>query len=48
MLTVRGSTEPAIKSGMRIALLDGDERNFKITTENDLKQFEKLMEERSI
>lgn len=48
MLSVRGSTEPAIKAGMRIALLDGDERNFKITTEKDLKQFKKLMEERNI
>lgn len=46
MLAVRGSTEPAIKAGMQIALLDGDERNFKITTAKDLKQFEKLMEDR--
>lgn len=48
MLAVRGSTEPAIKAGMRIALLDGDERNLKITTEKDLKQFEKLLEDRRI
>lgn len=45
MLAVRGSTEPAIKAGMEIALVDGEERNFKITTAQDLEQFKRIMED---
>lgn len=48
ILAVKGSTEPAIKAGMKIALLDGDAGNFKITTAEDLRQFEKIMENRSV
>lgn len=48
LLAVNGSTEPAIKANMRIALLDGDELNFKITTDEDLRKFEKLMEVHNI
>lgn len=47
ILTVNGSTEPAIMSGLKIALLEGEESNFKITTVADLKRFEQLVEERS-
>ena len=31
MLLIHGSTEPAVKAGMKIALVSGDEGNFKIT-----------------
>jgi len=48
ILAVNGSTEPAIRAGMKIALLDGEAGNFKITTAEDLRQFEKLMEDCSI
>lgn len=48
ILSVKGSTEPAVKAGMKIALLDGEAGNFKITTAEDLKQFEKQMEDCSI
>lgn len=48
ILAVKGSTEPAVRAGMKIALLDGEAGNFKITTAEDLKQFEKQMEDCSI
>jgi len=47
ILKINGSTEPAVMAGLKIALLDGDESNFKITTVADLKRFEQLVEERS-
>lgn len=39
MLQINGSTEPAILAGLQIALIDGDENNFKITTKEDLERF---------
>ncbi|MCR4890701.1 MAG: 2-C-methyl-D-erythritol 4-phosphate cytidylyltransferase [Lachnospiraceae bacterium] len=42
---IRGSTEPAIMAGMDIAILPGDERNFKITTAEDLIRFRRIMED---
>lgn len=39
ILQINGSTEPAILAGMHIQMIPGDERNYKITTENDLKKF---------
>lgn len=39
MLLIHGSTEPAVKAGMKIALVHGDEGNFKITTPEDLERF---------
>ena len=44
ILKVNGSTEPAILAGMDIAAIPGDERNFKITTAEDIDRFHKLME----
>lgn len=38
-LKVCGSTEPAIISGMKIKLVEGDEKNFKITTPSDFERF---------
>lgn len=44
ILSVNGSTEPAILAGMDICLLEGDEGNFKITTEKDLEIFRQTVE----
>lgn len=40
ILKINGSTEPAVMAGMKIKMIPGDERNFKITTREDLKRFE--------
>ncbi len=40
---INGSTEPAIMAGMKIHLIPGDEKNFKITTEADLERFVELV-----
>lgn len=46
---INGSTEPAIMDGMNIAMISGDENNFKITTPNDLERFtEKVLQEELI
>lgn len=45
ILEIKGSTEPAIMAGMDIAMIAGDEDNFKITTTADLKRFQKRIEE---
>ncbi|MBP3505371.1 MAG: 2-C-methyl-D-erythritol 4-phosphate cytidylyltransferase [Lachnospiraceae bacterium] len=39
ILEINGSTEPAIMAGMDIAMIPGDESNFKITTKTDLERF---------
>ena len=39
ILNINGSTEPAIMAGMDIAMISGDEGNFKITTAEDLERF---------
>lgn len=39
ILNVNGSTEPAIMAGMDIAMIPGDENNYKITTQSDLERF---------
>lgn len=40
IMKINGSTEPAVLSGMDIVMIQGDERNFKITTRDDLVRFE--------
>lgn len=45
IFTINGSTEPAILAGMDIAMVPGDEGNFKITTPADLERFQKICEE---
>lgn len=45
ILHINGSTEPAILAGMDIAMIHGDEDNFKITTKADLEQFQRIKEE---
>ena len=46
ILTINGSTEPAILDGMDIAMIPGDEGTFKITTKGDLEWFCRMMEEK--
>ena len=46
ILNINGSTEPAIKAGMKIAMIDGEESNFKITTSADLERFCELVSKR--
>lgn len=43
ILKINGSTEPAIMAGMDVAMIPGDERNFKITTVQDLERFRQLV-----
>lgn len=42
ILKINGSTEPAIMAGMDVAMIPGDEKNFKITTLQDLERFQQL------
>lgn len=42
ILKINGSTEPAILADMDIAMIAGDENNFKITTKADLERFQKM------
>lgn len=44
ILAINGSTEPAILAKMDMAMIPGDENNFKITTKADLLRFQKIME----
>ncbi len=48
ILYINGSTEPAILMGMDIVMVPGDERNFKITTKEDLRRFIEIMDNQSI
>lgn len=40
---INGSTEPAVMAGMDIAMIPGDEANFKITTKADLDRFQEII-----
>lgn len=44
ILSINGSTEPAVMAGMDIAMVPGDENNFKITTMADLERFKRKMD----
>ncbi|XME04423.1 IspD/TarI family cytidylyltransferase [Lachnospiraceae bacterium C1.1] len=43
MLSISGSTEPALMAGMDIVSFPGDEKNFKITTNEDLERFKDIL-----
>ena len=45
LLSIHGSSEPAIMAGMDIVTVPGEEQNFKITTAEDLKRFIELVGE---
>lgn len=44
IMGINGSTEPAIMAGMDVALVEGEEINFKITTAADLERFKNILE----
>ncbi len=44
ILLINGSTEPAIIAGLDVVMIDGDEKNFKITTKSDLEKFKEIIE----
>jgi len=44
MFAINGATEPAILAGMDIAMVPGDEANFKITTATDLERYLAFLE----
>lgn len=46
ILKINGSTEPAVLAGMDIAMIPGDENNFKITTRGDMERFRELVQGR--
>ncbi|MBR1442727.1 MAG: 2-C-methyl-D-erythritol 4-phosphate cytidylyltransferase [Firmicutes bacterium] len=48
ILSINGSSEPAVLASMNIMMVDGDENNFKITTQADLDKFKDLMKNESI
>lgn len=43
ILEINGSTEPAVMAGLDIVMIPGRESNFKITTEEDLKRFHRMV-----
>ncbi len=47
ILTIHGSTELAILAGLDIAVIPGDEENFKITTDADLQRFREQVEKKT-
>lgn len=47
LLNINGSTEIAYKGGLNIKLIKGDEMNFKITTPEDLSNFESIIRARN-
>ena len=47
ILTINGSTEPAVMAGLDMIMIAGDEDNFKITTKEDLERFWELIKRRN-
>lgn len=43
LLEISGSSELAYKHGLKVSMIPGEERNFKITTQDDLKLLEKYL-----
>lgn len=43
IFSINGSTEAAILYGMDVIMVEGDERNFKITTQEDLERFKQII-----
>ncbi len=46
IMMIKGSTEPAVMAGMDVAMIPGDQRNFKVTTNVDLDRAEELIREK--
>lgn len=45
ILKINGSTEPAIIAKMDVVMIPGDEKNLKITTNEDLEHFKEIIEQ---
>lgn len=45
---INGSTEPAVMAEMDIVMIPGDERNFKITTREDMERFCEIIRQQSV
>ena len=45
IMLIKGSTEPAIMSAMDVAMVPGNQRNFKVTTQVDLELAEEILRE---
>lgn len=43
IMKINGSSEPAVLAGMDIAMIPGEEKNFKITTMADLERFREML-----
>ncbi len=43
ILSINGSTEPAVLAGLDVAMVEGDEMNFKITTKQDLERYKEIL-----
>ena len=39
LMKISGSAEPAVLAGMDIVMIPGDEDNFKVTTDADMRRF---------
>lgn len=48
ILKINGSTEIAYKGGLQIKLIRGDEMNFKITTPEDLSNFDSIIRAKGV
>jgi len=46
IFSINGATEPAIIAGMDIAMIPGNEKNFKVTTPSDMDRFIRLKEDK--
>ncbi|MCR5651655.1 MAG: 2-C-methyl-D-erythritol 4-phosphate cytidylyltransferase [Lachnospiraceae bacterium] len=44
ILKINGSAECAVMDGMDVVMIPGDEKNFKVTTEEDMKKCRMIME----
>lgn len=45
ILRINGASEPAVMAGLDVAMIPGDESNFKLTTPADLEKFQRLVAE---
>ena len=43
ILRINGASEPAVMAGMSIAMIPGDEGNYKVTTNADVKRFSEFI-----
>lgn len=48
LMKINGSTEIAYKCGLRVEMVQGDPMNFKITTPEDLSNFESIIKNRQL